>query len=103
VSPALCAGSFHHPLGVLAATAGDVERADAHLVAAVACDERVGAAPWAALARLDHARLLHRLGRADEAAAAQEEVVRAAEELGLPGLAARAATVGRPLRTLPGP
>jgi hypothetical protein len=57
VTPAVCAGSFHHPLGVLAATAGRRERADDHLRAAVACAERIGAAPWAALAR-DRSRFL---------------------------------------------
>jgi hypothetical protein len=57
VTPAVCAGSFHHPLGVLAATAGDRERADAHLEAAVGCNERIGAGPWAALAR-DRGRFL---------------------------------------------
>jgi tetratricopeptide (TPR) repeat protein len=57
VTPAVCAGSFHHPLGVLAATAGHRDRAETHLRAAVACDERIGAGPWAALAR-DRSRFL---------------------------------------------
>jgi DNA-binding SARP family transcriptional activator len=90
VSPALCAGSFHHPLGVLASTAGELERADAHLAAAVARDDAVGAVPWAALARLDHADLLHRMGRDAAADRRRTEVTAAATELGLPALAARA-------------
>ena len=92
VTPAVCAGSFHHPLGTLAEAAGDVEAADAHLSAAVACDDRVGAVPWAAHARLDHARLHHRLGRRRAAERVRSEVLTASAELDLPGLAARAVT-----------
>jgi DNA-binding SARP family transcriptional activator len=92
VTPAVCAGSFHHPLGTLAAAAGDVEAADAHLAAAVACDDRLCATPWAARARLDRARLLHAAGWSKEAGRVRAEVVAAAEDLGLPGLAARART-----------
>jgi tetratricopeptide (TPR) repeat protein len=93
VTPAVCAGSFHHPLGVLAAAAGDLAGAEDHLRAAVACDEQVGAAPWAALARLDHARLLRRTGRAAAAERLQDDVATSATSLGLPELAARAAAV----------
>jgi DNA-binding SARP family transcriptional activator len=51
-------GSTAWPLGRLAATLGAVEPAAGWFERAVAANERMGALPWAAHARLDHARLL---------------------------------------------
>ena len=51
-------GSAAWPLGRLAATLGEVEAAVGWFERAAAANEQAGALPWAAHARLDHARLL---------------------------------------------
>lgn len=60
-------GSVARPLGKLAATLGRPEQAARWFDHAAAENERAGAAPWAAHARLDHAGLL--LAQGEQAAA----------------------------------
>jgi ATP/maltotriose-dependent transcriptional regulator MalT len=56
-------GSSARALGRLAATLGDTGRAAQWFEQAAHVNERAGALPWAAHARLDHARLLLAAGR----------------------------------------
>lgn len=60
-------GSAARPVGKLAATLGRTEQAARWFERAAADNERAGALPWAAHARLDHARML--LAEGDRAAA----------------------------------
>jgi len=82
-------GSAAWPLGRLAATLGEVEVAAGWFERAAAANERAGALPWAAHARLDHARLLVSTG--DQAAS--EPLLEAASdaycELGMNAWVAR--------------
>jgi tetratricopeptide (TPR) repeat protein len=55
-------GSAAWPLGRLAATLGAAEQAARWFERAAAANDRAGALPWAAHARLDHARLLMSTG-----------------------------------------
>ncbi|MGY1636007.1 hypothetical protein ACI78V_05045 [Geodermatophilus sp. SYSU D00742] len=79
-----CFGSTHHTLGVASMTVGELDRAVAHLQAAVRADEALGHWPAAVLSR-------HRLGEAlgrragpgDGAAAAAELAAAAAEAASL--------------------
>ncbi|MCW6004265.1 AAA family ATPase, partial [Micromonospora sp. CPCC 205371] len=57
-------GSVSRVLGVIAHALGDLDAADRHLTEAATLEERIGALPPLALARLDHVRLLAARGRA---------------------------------------
>jgi len=84
-------GSVERPLGLLAATTGHHAEAVAHLEAAVAANEALGSAPWAAHAR---AALGAVLVEAGEEARGRDELACAATEarrLGLTGLERRLA------------
>jgi tetratricopeptide (TPR) repeat protein len=86
-------GSASRHLGMLAATLGRFDEADALLAAAVAENERMRAWPWAAVTRVDRARVLLARGDAGDADAAVELLQSAraeADRLGMPALAARA-------------
>ena len=82
-------GSAARPLGMLAATLGDLTAAAAWFERAAGENERVGALPWAAHARLDHARLL--LDRGDRAGATPllDQAARTYRALGMDAWAAR--------------
>ena len=69
-------GSAAWPLGRLAATLGEVEVAAGWFERAAAANERARALPWAAHARLDHARLL--VGTGDQESA--EPLLQAASD-----------------------
>ena len=58
----ICRGSVGRLLGLLADAAGDLPAAQAHLSAAVAADDRIGAVPFRALSQLAMASVLFRLG-----------------------------------------
>ena len=90
VSPVeIAVGSAGRPLGRLAATLGRHDDAARWFAHAARTNERAGALPWAAHARLDHARLL--LDRGDQAAAAPllERALATYRELGMEAWAAR--------------
>ncbi|MFE9642715.1 ATP-binding protein [Streptomyces sp. NPDC006365] len=89
-------GSVARTLGVLAAALGDLDRADRHLAEATAMEERIGALPALALARLDHARVLGDRGRAgdrDRALTLAEKAVSGARRLGVPPIATQASAL----------
>jgi hypothetical protein len=78
-------GSMARSLGVLAATAGWLDIAERHLVAAIEMNTRLEARPWIARSRYDLAMLLlQRDDTGDRARATEElgEALRLAQELG---------------------
>jgi DNA-binding CsgD family transcriptional regulator len=79
-------GAFARPLGVLAAALGDHAAAVGHLESAAAMEQRVGAAPELALARLALATVLRQRdgrGDGDRAAALARQALRSAHRLGM--------------------
>ncbi|HUG88400.1 MAG TPA: AAA family ATPase, partial [Actinomycetota bacterium] len=92
-APEISAGSLARAVAIAAAVAGRWEDAVRHGSAAIAANDRMGARPWAARARLETARALTARGlpgdrdRARELAAEARE---AADELGMPPLASAA-------------
>ncbi|HYZ29548.1 MAG TPA: AAA family ATPase [Thermoleophilaceae bacterium] len=91
-----CYGAADRYLGMLAATAGDAERAEAHFEAALDLNERMGAPTWVAHTAYQYARLLLGRGGADRerGEALASDAARLAEELGLQGLRAKIAALG---------
>jgi DNA-binding SARP family transcriptional activator/tetratricopeptide (TPR) repeat protein len=81
-------GSAAWPLGKLAATLGRPDDAARWLARAARDNERAGAQPWAAHARLDHARLLLAEGERAAAEALLEQAAETYRELGMDGWAA---------------
>src|SRR5207248_1838766 len=75
-----CFGSVHYPLGTTALTAGDPDRAVAHLRAAVRHNLALGHWPAVVFARRRHAEALHRRGGPGDGAAAYRELAAADEE-----------------------
>jgi len=87
-------GVVAHHLGALAALAGRLEAATIHLEDAVRRHADLGARPWLARSQAALGRLLVEQGGADAASRARDLLAAAAtggRELGLDGLAARAA------------
>ncbi|HEX8086597.1 MAG TPA: AAA family ATPase [Solirubrobacteraceae bacterium] len=76
-------GPASYFLGRLAATCGRWEEADAHFAAAIAANERIGAAPRLALAQEQRALVLRRRGAADRADALLAEARAAYGRLGI--------------------
>jgi hypothetical protein len=76
-------GAAAHHLGRLAATLGDWDAAEGHLVMAVESHRRLGAEPWVALSQHALAGVLRAGGAADRAAAPAAEAARTAASLGL--------------------
>jgi tetratricopeptide (TPR) repeat protein len=92
-SGAAVTGSVHRYLGMLAATAGRLDDADAHLASALDVNDRLGAVVYAARTRLDWARVLAtRQARSDLARAREltESALLSARELGLATVERRA-------------
>lgn len=87
---AITMGSVHRYLGH---TAGRTDVAIEHFEAAVASDEAAGFAPYVALSRFEHARLLAQRGDTATAATMAAGVVRTAAELGMHPLRERAAAL----------
>jgi class 3 adenylate cyclase len=69
-----CYGSAARPLGMLAATMGDWDRAERHFEAALVFDEKLEAPPWLALTRLEFALMLRDRGEPGDATRATELV-----------------------------
>jgi tetratricopeptide (TPR) repeat protein len=82
-------GSAARPLGKLAATLGRPEQAARWFEHAAAENERAGAAPWAAHARLDHARLLLAQGKHAAAEPLLEDAAASYRQLGMEAWASR--------------
>jgi tetratricopeptide (TPR) repeat protein len=94
--PEVLFGSVDRVLGVLAGLLGRWEEAEAHFNAALEMDRRMGARPWAAHTRHDHATmLLARDGPGDRerAEALLAEAISAYDELGMESWAKRAAAL----------
>ncbi|HXF72359.1 MAG TPA: tetratricopeptide repeat protein, partial [Actinomycetota bacterium] len=89
-----CTGSIDRPLGLLATTLERWDEAEGHFRRAVEVNERIGARPWAAHARHDHARmLLARDGPGDRERALEllATCLRTCRELGMVALEGRCA------------
>jgi transcriptional regulator with XRE-family HTH domain/tetratricopeptide (TPR) repeat protein len=85
-------GATDHWLGVLAGTAGRFTEAIAHLDAALARHQDMGARPWTALTQEAYGNVLSMRGRAadsERAGALRESAMRTAGELGLGALTRR--------------
>ena len=65
-------GAVDRYLGLLAATIGNIDAAERHLVAAIATLEAMGARPWTAHAQHDLAEVLRRRGEPTDLARAEE-------------------------------
>jgi DNA-binding CsgD family transcriptional regulator len=89
-------GAADRYLGLLAATLGDGDRAEAHFEAALDFDRRMGGTTWVAHTSVDLAALLLRRGRADRERAERllGEAAALAERHGLPAVARRVASLG---------
>ena len=98
VGCAVSCGAVDRYLGLLAATRGDLESADAHFQCARDFDTRLGARPWAAHCELDRARLFRRRGDAEAAKASAATAFKTARELGMQHLAGKADRLLRALR-----
>lgn len=87
-------GTMDRVIGVLAASLGDLERAEVLLRAARARARERGHRPWIAKTALDLGRVLERRGRLQDAGALREEARAIAVELGMepPEVPARPAT-----------
>ena len=59
----VCYGAASRYLGMLAATLGELDKAEAHFEHALEMNERMGARPWLAHAKAQYALLLRRRGR----------------------------------------
>lgn len=90
-----CHGSADRLLGMLALTAGDTLRAERHLQAAIAADERQGGRPWCAEAQLEYAALLRGSG-ANHARAQSllDGALATGRELGMAAIERRALALG---------
>lgn len=84
-----CFGSVHYPLGTAALTTGDLDRAVAHLRAAVQHNLALAHWPAVVFSRRRHAEALIRRGGSGDAVAAEHELTAADEE---------ARTFGEPAR-----
>ena len=100
-----CYGAADRYLGMLAATLGESERAEAHFERAMELNRRMGAVTWLAHTAYEYARLLLARGRGerDRAGALLGEAAALAEQIGMPALLARIRALGAsaPPATLP--
>jgi tetratricopeptide (TPR) repeat protein len=88
-SGALCAGSVARLLGMLAASTGEWDRAEAHFEQSLVADRKLGARPFIAETEHDYARVLlarSRDGDRARAVALIGRALHAARELGMPRL-----------------
>ena len=84
-------GSADRLLGVLASQMSEFADAEVHFIDAQAMHERMGARPWVARTRLDHARMLRKRDAAGDAARAREllqQALATAQEIGMAKVAA---------------
>jgi DNA-binding CsgD family transcriptional regulator len=91
-----CYGAADRYLGMLAATLGDVDRAEQHFERAIELNRRMGAATWLAHTVYEYARFLLARGRTDRARAEAllDEAATLAERIGMPMLLARTRALG---------
>lgn len=85
-----CLGSASRMIGLLAATLGDWEQAERHLTEAIDVNDRIGALPWAALARCDLAVGLLRQGEHGRASDLAMEASDVGRRLGMQRLVTHA-------------
>jgi DNA-binding CsgD family transcriptional regulator len=90
-----CYGSADRCLGVLAATLGEWELAEAHFEAALGLNRALGARTWQAHTGFEYARMLVSCGRSGEAAPLLAEALSLATAIGLPTVIARIAALGK--------
>lgn len=89
-------GAVPRALGAVARARGDLDLADRHLAEAAAMEERIGAQPALALARLEHARVLAERGHGgdrDRALTLAQKASSAARRLAMPPLATAASAL----------
>ena len=93
-----CYGSADRYLGMLAATLGEADRAEAHFESALELNRRMGAATWVAHTAYEYGRLLQarRGGDRARARALLAEAASLAERIGMPTLTGRIRAVGAP-------
>jgi DNA-binding CsgD family transcriptional regulator len=99
-----CYGAVDRLLGMLEATLGEWERAEAHFEAALALNRRMGALTWVAHTSYEYGRMLHARGdRRDRAAALLGEAEGLAERAGMAALVGRihALDTAQPAQRLP--
>jgi DNA-binding CsgD family transcriptional regulator/tetratricopeptide (TPR) repeat protein len=92
-----CYGAADRFLGMLAGTCGDLDRAAAHLEAALALNRRMGATTWVAHTLFAYGRTLRVRNRPADRAPASEMLAEAAtlaSRIGMPALLARARALG---------
>jgi DNA-binding CsgD family transcriptional regulator len=94
-------GAADRYLGMLAATLGDSERADAHFAAALELNRRMGATTWLAHTYYEYGRMLKANGESARAKPLLAEAAALAEQVGMTSLLARIATAG-PMRAKTG-
>jgi DNA-binding CsgD family transcriptional regulator len=82
-------GSVDRYLGMIAATLGEVEEADARFRAAAVLERWMGARTWLAHTAFEHGRLLAENGEGEAAAPLLAEAAALAEGVGMPALLAR--------------
>jgi DNA-binding CsgD family transcriptional regulator/tetratricopeptide (TPR) repeat protein len=89
-------GAADRYLGMLAATLGELEEADARFRSAAALEAWMGASTWRAHTAFEHGRLLADMGETGAAAPLLAEAASIAETVGMPVLLARIRAVGSP-------
>jgi class 3 adenylate cyclase len=90
---AACYGPVARILGILAATAGERDRAGRHLSSAIALSDRMGDRPNGALARFQLGRLLLAAGERDRGLELVTAALEGAQEIGMVGLTEQALAV----------
>ncbi|HKZ12636.1 MAG TPA: AAA family ATPase [Solirubrobacterales bacterium] len=92
-----CYGSADRYLGMLAATLGERDRAEAHFERAMTMNREMGARTWLAHTAYEYGRfLLADRDRCDRAAPYLDQAAALAGAIGMPGLSARVGALGAP-------
>jgi DNA-binding CsgD family transcriptional regulator len=92
-----CYGAADRYLGMLAATLGESERAEAHFEQAMELNRRMGSLTFLAHTAYEYARFLAaRPGQRDRARALLREAAGLAERIGMPALLTRVRALGAP-------
>jgi DNA-binding CsgD family transcriptional regulator len=89
-----CYGAADRYLGMLAATAGDAERAERHFVLALELNRSMGAATWVAHTAYEHGRFLLAQQAGDRARELLGEAAALAQRIGMPTLLSRIRALG---------
>jgi DNA-binding CsgD family transcriptional regulator/tetratricopeptide (TPR) repeat protein len=99
-----CYGAADRYLGMLAATLGDWDVAEARFSAALDLNRQMAAPTWLAHTGYEYARMLHARGREEDAgraAATLTEAAALAERVGMPALTARIDELGSQIAPIP--